>query len=31
MGSPRGIVVLALALALGVGACGEEKEEPAAS
>ena len=32
MGGPRRVVVLALALALGVGACGEEKEEtPAAS
>jgi glycine betaine/proline transport system substrate-binding protein len=34
MGYPRrarGIVVLALALALGVGACGEKKEETAAS
>jgi glycine betaine/proline transport system substrate-binding protein len=33
MGYPRrvrGIVVLALALALGLSACGEEKEEPAA-
>ena len=34
MGDPRrvrGIVVLALALALGVGACGEKKEETAAN